>query len=136
MISRILLIDVDVFRNEDSVGSVNFSHHPIGLLYLVSAVRQAFPAIDFNVFHTSTSNEPLKIVEALLSSFNPDLVGLRSLSIAQEPFKIIAEKLRELKPGVPLVGGGPYTSSSYDDVLLKGLVDIAVIGEGETTFVD
>jgi anaerobic magnesium-protoporphyrin IX monomethyl ester cyclase len=35
-----------------------------------------------------------------------------------------------------LVGGGPYPSSSYNDVLLAGLVDIAVIGEGEITFVD
>ena len=136
MISRIFLIDVDIFRNENSKGSVYYSHHPIGLLYLVSAVRKVYPEIDISVFHTSTSIDPLKHIESLLSTFKPDLVGLRSLSIAKEPFQIIAKKIREFKPDMPLVCGGPYSSSSYNDILLNGLVDIAVIGEGENTFVD
>ncbi len=136
MVSKILLIDVDIFRNENNAGAVYYSHHPVGLLYLVSAVREVYPDIEFRVFHTSTSNDPLKHIESLVSTFNPDLVGLRSLSIAKEPFQMVAEKIRELKPGILLVGGGPYTSSSYDDILLNGLVDIAVIGEGEKTFVD
>jgi len=136
MINKVLLIDVDVFKNENSSGSVYFSHHPIGLLYLVSSVRESFPEINFNVFHTSTSNNPVKSIESLILSFNPDLVGLRSLSIAKDPFKLVAEKIRELKPDIPIVGGGPYPSSSYSDILSAGFIDIAVIGEGETTFVD
>jgi len=136
MISRILLIDIDIFRNEDNSGSVYYSHHPVGLLYLISAARTSFPEIDFNVFHTSTSKDPIKSIESLMLSFNPDLVGLRALSIATEPFKSVAEKIRELKPDIPIVGGGSYPSSSYNDILSARLVDIVVIGEGETTFVD
>lgn len=136
MISRILLIDIDVFKNETNSTSYYFSHHPIGLLYLVSAVRESFPDINFNVFHTSTSSDPIKSLEALLESFNPDLVGLRALSIAKEPFMLISKKIRELKPDLPIISGGPYSSASYGDILKEGLADIAVIGEGEVTFVE
>lgn len=136
MISRILLIDIDIFRNSNNNSSVYYSHHPIGLLYLISAVKGSYPQINFNVFHTSTSNDPVKNIESLIFSFNPDLIGLRSLSFAKEPFKIIAEKIRDLRPDIPVVGGGPYASTSYNEILISGLVDIAVIGEGETTFVD
>lgn len=137
MINRILLIDIDIFRDETNSGTaVHYSHHPVGLLYLVSAVRNVFPEIGFQVYHTPTSHDPMKEIESLLSSFNPDLVGLRSLSFAKENFKKVAEKIRQLRPDVTLVGGGPYPSSSYNDILSAGLVDIAVIGEGENTFVD
>ncbi len=136
MISRILLIDADIFEDKNHPGVQLYSHHPIGLLYLVSAIKEKFPEISFKVFHTSTSKSPEKDIESLILSFNPDLVGLRALSIAKEPFKLIADKIRELKPDIPIVGGGPFPSTSYEEILLTGQVDIAVIGEGETTFVD
>jgi anaerobic magnesium-protoporphyrin IX monomethyl ester cyclase len=135
MIERILLIDADLFE-EDSPSSIPFSHHPIGLLYLVSVAKISFPEIEFKVFHTSTSKEPLKKVEALISSFNPDIVGIRALSIAKEPFRVIAEKVHELRPGIPIFGGGPYPSTAYNDILFEGQIDVAVIGEGEETFVE
>jgi anaerobic magnesium-protoporphyrin IX monomethyl ester cyclase len=133
MIKRILLIDADIFGDPNYV---YFSHHPIGLLYLVSAAREVFPEIEFNVFHTSTSKDPIKKVESLIQSFKPDLVGLRALSTAKDPFKQVAEKVRELKPAIPIVGGGPFPSTCYEDILTTGLVDMVVIGEGETTFVE
>lgn len=136
MINKILLIDVDIFEDKNDTTLQHFSHHPVGLLYLVSAVKKAFPETDFKVYHTSVSNEPIKEIEDLMLSFNPDLVGLRALSIAKDPFKSIAEKIHKLKPGIPIIGGGPYPSTSYNEILSDGLVDIAVIGEGELTFVE
>ncbi len=132
MIDRILLVDVDVSR--DSSASVYYSHHPVGLLYLAAAIKQKFPGIKFKVFHTSTSNDPISSIETIISSFKPDLVGLRSLSIAKSQFMQVAEKIRNLLPGIPVIGGGPYPSSSYAEILLERWVDLVVIGEGESTF--
>jgi radical SAM superfamily enzyme YgiQ (UPF0313 family) len=136
MINRILLIDVDIFEDKNNPYLQHFSHHPIGLLYLVSSVRKKFPEISFKVFHTSTSNDPKAEIESLLLSFNPDLVGLRALSIAKENFKEAAEIVHKLKPFIPIVAGGPYPSTSYNEILTNRLADLAVIGEGESTFVD
>jgi hypothetical protein len=69
MINRILLIDVDIFRNEHIPDEARYTHHPIGLLYLISAVKQAFPHIECKVLHTSVSADPLQSVASLLSSF-------------------------------------------------------------------
>jgi anaerobic magnesium-protoporphyrin IX monomethyl ester cyclase len=136
MIRRILLIDVDLSLNEIIHNEARYSHHPIGLLYLISAVKQAFPETEFKVLHTSTCADTLESVESLMLSFRPDLVGLRALSIAKGPFQLVSEKIRELSPMVPIIGGGPYPSTSYEEILLSGQIDMAVIGEGETTFVD
>ncbi|MEI6123568.1 MAG: radical SAM protein [Bacteroidota bacterium] len=136
MINRILLLDIDNFRDKNNLSTVYYSHHPIGLLYLVSAVRAQFPDIELRVFHTLTSDNPMQKIEWLIETFKPDLVGLRALSFAKESFKIIAEKIRHLCPDIPIVGGGPYASSSYNELLLSGLIELAVLGEGEATFVD
>lgn len=134
MIKRILLIDIDVFWDGQDTDSYYYSHHPVGLLYLVAAARAEFPDIEFRVFHTSTSTDPLTELASLLGSFQPGLVGLRALSVAQASFRAVAQKIRQMMPGIPLIGGGPYASSSYAEILKEGLVDLAVIGEGELTF--
>ncbi len=136
MINRILLVDVEIFVDINNPGVQLYSHHPIGLLYLISSAKIQFPEIEFKVFHTSTSADPIKDFEDILSSFNPDLVGLRALSIAADSYKIICNKIREIKPQIPIIGGGPYPSISYEDLLQSGMIDVAVIGEGETTFVE
>ncbi len=136
MISRILLIDIELFSDKNSHTQIWFSHYPIGLLYLASTAKEAFPELEFKVFHTATSNNPIKDIESLLASFKPNLIGLRAMSRGKDPFKLVAEKIRELRPDVPIIAGGPYPSTCYDEILLADMVNMAVIGEGELTFVD
>jgi radical SAM superfamily enzyme YgiQ (UPF0313 family) len=136
-LSRILLIDIDIFRDQkEAYNVINYSHHPVGLLYLASTAKEVFTDIEFRVFHTSTRKDPLGSIESIINSFEPDLIGLRSLSIAKDPFEKVAEQIRNLHPHVTVVAGGPYPSSSFRDILQAGLADIVVIGEGEKTFVD
>ena len=135
MIKRILLIDADLF-GDTFCSSIYFTHHPIGLLYLVSFARQKFPDIEFKVFHTVTSKDPLQSIESLLSTFKPDMVGIRSLSFAKEAFKLVSDKVRELRPDIPILGGGAFPSTAYGDILSDTQIDVAVIGEGEETFVE
>lgn len=135
MIKRILLIDADLF-GDTFTSSIYFTHHPIGLLYLASFAKAQFPEIDFKVFHTVTSKDPLKSIESLVNDFNPDIVGIRSLSFAKVAFKLVSDKIREMRPGIPIFGGGPFPSTAYSDILLDNQIDVAVIGEGEETFVE
>ena len=137
ILSRILLIDIDIFRDKNEAYSViNYSHHPVGLLYLASAVKEVFKDIEFRIFHTATSKDPIGRLESLINTFEPDLIGLRSLSMAKHPFRKVAEKIRNLRPNITVVAGGPYPSSSFSEILQAGLADIVVIGEGEQTFVE
>lgn len=134
MPKHILLIDVDSFDASGQPLTAFGCHHPVGLLYLVSAAKQQFPDITFKVFHTATSSNPVQQTQAIIDSFKPDLIGIRSLSNAKESFKLISEGIRTASSGTVLIGGGPYVTASYDSLLKNNLIDIAVLGEGELTF--
>ncbi len=137
-LNRILLIDVDAEMALQSSGprATQRGQHPIGLLYLASAAQESFPDIDFRIFHTLTSNQPEKDIELLLSNFTPDLIGLRALSVAQDSFKKVVGWIRILTPTVPIIAGGPYPSASFNELLPSCEVDLIVIGEGESAFVN
>jgi len=135
MIRKILLIDADILHNKEGRKKQQIiGHHPIGLMYLISYVRKKFPDIEFRLFHTLTSKEPLKEIEVLINNFKPDMIGLRALSSAMETFRLISEHVRLLNPDILIVAGGPYPSASPHQILENNLCDIVVIGEGEETF--
>ena len=77
------------------------------------------------------SREILKRIKELIgkSDFNIQ-------SVCQKQYQEIAEVVRKVRPKAVVVGGGPYTSASYEDILNRQIVDIAVIEEGEVTFVE
>ena len=138
MIKRILLVDIEAkFCNQqNSQLNCKWIHHPIGLMYLASVGQKQFPDITFNIFHTATADNPLEKLRSLITDFKPDLIGLRSLSIARESFLEIVNLIRESNPNISLIAGGPFPVSSYRDILLSQKVDLVVIGEGEKTFVN
>jgi len=136
MIDRILLIDVGLPKEKTAKDKIIWHHHPLGLMYLASTVRKSFPDIDIRIIDTVTNENPALGIEKLVAEFNPHMIGLRSLSIAEKHFRKIAERIREIVPDCYLIAGGPYPSSSYREILLSRMADMVVIGEGETTFVE
>lgn len=136
---RILLIDVDAESARQLSGAPRATQrgqHPIGILYLASVAQESFPDIDFRIFHTLTSNQPKEDIESLISSFEPDLIGLRALSVAQDFFKNAVGWIRALNPKISIIAGGPYPSASFNELLPSCEVNLIVIGEGESTFVN
>jgi radical SAM superfamily enzyme YgiQ (UPF0313 family) len=131
MIERLLLIDVDITREEARLRP--HIHHPLGLMHLAAACRERFPGLEVRIIHTTTCDDPQERILRTLDTFDPQLVGLRSLSIARSRFRETARAIRAHRPEVPLIGGGPYPSSSPGDLLPDGTLDLVVIGEGERT---
>ncbi len=137
-IKRVLLIDIERDAPDGGWGQLDASwrSHPTGLLYLVSFVRERFPDMEFKVFHTSTVNNPRETVKAMIGEFAPDLIGLRSLSSARDAFIAMAQFVRAFAPGIPLIGGGPYPNASPQELVEPKILDLAVMGEGEETFLE
>ncbi len=138
MIRKILLIDVEFDQGAEEGGQLQtkWTHHPLGLMYLSAYVREHIPDMEIRIFHTVTVPDAREHVKKLMDEFSPDLVGLRSLSLFQQQFCQISETVRAGWPDVSIVGGGPYVTASYEDILQRGLIDIAVLEEGEVTFVE
>ncbi|MDP6477784.1 MAG: radical SAM protein [Nitrospinaceae bacterium] len=139
MIERILLVDIELDRNTSRQGldyqASGNTHHPLGLMYLTSSVRQAYPATEIKILHTATCNDSEKELVGLLEQFQPQLVGVRSLSLFQSQLKHLSKIVRAKIPSAFLIGGGPYPSSSYSEIV-GSHVDLVIIGEGEKTFVE
>lgn len=96
---------------------------PYGLGYLVAAVRQAMPEIDISIAYD---------MDDLLAR-KPDIVGISSMTdnyaIAVEWGRLIKDTLN-----VPIIIGGVHISLAPNSI--KRCFDVAVIGEGEITFVE
>ena len=136
MVERVLLIDVefDKTANDDGQLQTRWTHHPLGLMSLAGNARRRFPETDFRILHSVTCESLPETLARTLDDYRPDLVGLRALSLFQKPFAEAAAVMRAHAPAVPLIAGGPYASSSPGDVLTRGLADLVIEGEGETTF--
>jgi len=71
-----------------------------------------------------------------LLAFEPDLVGVSAVTPGYLGGLRAAARLKELRPEVPIVFGGPHPSSLPQQVAAEPAVDYVIVGEGERAFLD
>jgi len=64
----------------------------------------------------------------------PDVVGLSMMSVDYNPVMQAISIIKEARPEITTVVGGPHPTAEPDEVLQNPLVDYIVTGEGEITF--
>jgi radical SAM superfamily enzyme YgiQ (UPF0313 family) len=131
---RILLVDVN---NVTLDTTVDMLEYPLGLLYIGTVLNDVYgDRIDLRIESYSHKTDGIGRINELLSSWRPDLLGLRSLTMGRGPLHEIA-RLAKRQFGVPVViAGGPHASDNMQDVLANESFDGAVAGEGEQTAVE
>lgn len=133
---RILLI------NPCPEGSVGINeatvYPPLGLAYLASYLRKNAPLhsytvkiIDANILQIN-NKRMLEIIENL----SPDIVGIHLNIVLAKSGIELAKHIKRKYPEITVCMGGPISSSKPRDVLLLSNADIAIIGEGEVTFLE
>ena len=116
--------------------SVTEKFMPLGLLYLSSYLRERHPEIDVRILDFFVDYPtPEEMLPRALEA-EPDLVGISGFNVDGGVAHAMAALIREARPDVPIVFGGPYASCSWASILRDPHVDAAAIGEGEETFVD
>lgn len=133
MVKKILLIQADF--SSESFHSSRWGPHPLGLMYIAAAGREAFPDLEFKIFQTLISQDYETSLPELVHEFQPDLIGLRSLSYFREHFQEVSTLLRE-HTSAPIISGGPHCSTGFAELLKTRQIDLGVLGEGEETFVE
>lgn len=106
---------------------------PIGLLYIISALRNKFPGrfnykiIDMPL-HTMSVNSAYKA----LTDFKSDIVGISAFTYENQIVRSLVEKIKDNQPGIPVIIGGPYASASTGLALKENpRADYIFIGEAE-----
>jgi radical SAM superfamily enzyme YgiQ (UPF0313 family) len=108
---------------------------PLGLLYLVSAIRETFgDTVDVHVLDMkSRVLEPEWLLEPL-RRYRPDVVGLSALNCESAASERIAQLVKSIDPGTVTVIGGPYPHRRAAELLATTHFDWIFDGMAERTF--
>jgi len=110
---------------------VGASPPPLGLAYIASMLRQSreVKIIDSNILNYTIGD-----VERELRSFNPDVVGITSVtSSIYEAYKV-AETAKRIREDCIVILGGPHASFMPRQSMEEcKYIDVIVRGEGEET---
>ncbi|MCP4151675.1 MAG: AMP-binding protein, partial [bacterium] len=130
---RILFLDLSQhFSTHDMLYKV--SEQPLGALYLLTHLKERFGAkIDGRIYKSGVDFDSFEELRKRVEEYQPQLIGIRTLTFFKDFFHETAAHLRQWSPGVPIITGGPYASSDYDTLLKDNTVDIVCFGEGEYT---
>ena len=106
---------------------------PLGLMYIASYAR-TYRNDDVRIFDIRFHKQYLDDIENIISSYKPDIVGISALTLEAPAMFQIAQLIKTIDKSLPVIAGGPHTSSVPEEVIQNNNIDIAVIGEGEITF--
>ena len=110
---------------------VGISSPPLGLAYIASVLRQNH---EVKIIDSNILNYTIGDVEEELRSFNPDVVGITSVTPSiYEAYKV-AETAKKVREDCTVVLGGPHATFMPRETMEEcKYIDIIVRGEGEET---
>jgi anaerobic magnesium-protoporphyrin IX monomethyl ester cyclase len=127
--NRIVLI-----RSGPAAGRDDMLIPPLGLLYLSSYVRQH--GYDPHIIDLKVEAvDDVALVERV-RRLRPEVIGIGAFTPDAHALHATARALKQALPDVPIVVGGPHASTDPEDVIRNEAVDCAVLGEGESSFLD
>ncbi len=138
--TRVLLVNppIEESQKTGAIGSIIrnlfFNSPPLGIAYIAATLEEGGAAaaiLDAAVEKLSIDRAADRILAA-----DPDLLGLTSTTTFFGNSVRLAEKIKRLRPGLPVVIGGPHVSSSAEKVMDHACFDFACIGEGERTMTE
>ena len=133
---RILLLDVsNLFTSMHETMLHHQIEEPLGLMYLLSTLRKDFPGnrINGKIAKAHVDFDSFDDMLDLIDEFEPHIIGFRTLSIYKEFFHHCISIVKQNNPDINIIVGGPYVTSEYDLLLSDPNIDVAIIGEGEST---
>lgn len=109
------------------------SYPPLGILYLASVLKSnGFN--DVRVFDGQLYRNPDVAFKETFQDFMPDIIGISALTPTLHRAYKFAEIARSIKKDVFVVFGGTHCSLYPGELILTGIPDAIVIGEGEYAF--
>jgi len=134
---RILLLDLSQFFSGGRKMRYDVVEPPYGLMCLLTYLKREMGSrIHGRIAKSRIDFDSYMDLFALIDEFNPDLIGIRTLTFYKDFFYEAAAGIREYGIDVPIIAGGPHATCDYEEILQAGHVDLVVLGEGEITFTE
>lgn len=111
-----------------------YYHPTMGILYLLGAVKAAFPQSEVECRYLQAHGDLKAHLEAV-DAFAPDIYGLSFKSpMARTAYRTL-HAVRDRFPDLTLIAGGSHASALPDEVMERTPVDACFVGECESTLV-
>lgn len=142
MAMHIILVDNLLLKREAETERVVLQPH-LGLISLVAVLRNAGysaelydPKIEMNNGRLKTDKHLYKNIAARLLSMNPDVIGFTSLGCNFICTARIAAFVKEARPGMPIMLGGPHATVLSKEIMEQfPAFDVLVRHEAELKIV-
>jgi len=132
---NLLLLDISQYFSGERDVLYDVCEPPLGLMYLMTGLKQQQGnKINGKIAKSRMDFDNYSELKELLDEFQPDVIGIRSLSLFKDFFHQAIAKIRQWGFHVPIIAGGPYATSDYLSILNDQCIDVVVLGEGEITF--
>jgi len=103
---------------------------PLGLLYLASYLR-ARTDVEVRIVDMQLNYRDETPVVRAAEEARPVLVGISAMTANARQMHMVARRIKERLPDVPVVVGGAHPSSYPEETLQDPTIDFLVAGEGE-----
>jgi amino acid adenylation domain-containing protein len=135
---RVLLLDLSNFFTSESESMLYGQViEPLGLMYLMTYLKEKFDnRVLGKVLKSRVDFDSYEALRDIITRFQPDVIGIRTLSYYKEFFHKVVSYIRNMGVTIPIISGGPYATSDYKFILQDPDVDVVVFGEGELTFTE
>ncbi|MFC2145777.1 amino acid adenylation domain-containing protein [Acidobacteriota bacterium] len=132
---RLLLLDCTQLFSSEAQGMLyDVIEAPLGLMYLLTNLNQKFGAkVNGKIAKSRIDFDSFEDLKKIIDDFQPQLIGIRSLSFYKDLFHRTAAMIKHWNPHIPIITGGPYATSDYSSILSDKNIMAAVLGEGELT---
>jgi len=108
---------------------------PLGLCNLAAVVREA--EVDVTIIDAPASEYDIKETFEIIEDYNPDLIGITAVTISINNAAQLAKYIKKRRPQSSIILGGPHVTAIPKETLKRlPEFDIAVVGEGEETFLE
>lgn len=131
---KFLFVDVSEHFSTNKDAENKISDPPMGHMALLSFLNDRMGR-NFNgrIVKSYVDYDSFGALGEIVDEFEPDAIGIRTLSFYKSFFEDTVRYLKTLYPGIPIIAGGPHPTIDARRVLKETDVDIVAIGEGEIT---
>jgi radical SAM superfamily enzyme YgiQ (UPF0313 family) len=135
---KILFLDLSQFFTGDNESKLyDLIEVPLGHMYILSYLYEKLPGqVNGKIMKSRNDFNSYEEMLKAIDDFQPDVIGLRTMTFHRTLFREAVKRIRQHGFKKPVFAGGPYATSSYEELLFENDVDAACIGEGEETVLE
>ena len=138
MLEGVLWIALKILLLKPYVPIVSLSvQPPLGLLYLISSLRERFgKEVEITFLDLKSRGLSTQWVRDNLHYYDPDVVGVSVLNCEASTAYEIATICKEYNPNITTAIGGPYAHRTAENILTDSKFDWVFDGPSERTFTE